>query len=199
MPDAPVTSYEPGLFGKLPAHGDFVQRGWDDATVRGLDNWLSEGLASVRSALDDDGFDHLMTKAPLWRSYLPAGWVSTGALLVVLAPSVDQVGRYFFIAAGLSGAAAPLWDVACRQSDFLSGVDKAVYESLATGSDADTLFAETSKTAGLSTDDVPLPIRLTVPTFALFWLEGASGASRTLRFDTPDVDSVRQLLLAEVV
>ena len=43
----------PILFGKLPAHGDFVARGIDAAGRAELDDWLSASLADARAALGE--------------------------------------------------------------------------------------------------------------------------------------------------
>ena len=50
MPDAlPLT----GLFGKVPAHGDFVRRGLPTSFVGPWDSWLQEGMATARDRLGD--------------------------------------------------------------------------------------------------------------------------------------------------
>jgi type VI secretion system protein ImpM len=85
------------LFGKLPAHGDFVARGFDAGGQAAVDAWLSASLADARAALD--GFEAAYDVAPAWRYAAP----ETGG---ALAASVDAVGRRFPILLLVEGAAA---------------------------------------------------------------------------------------------
>lgn len=79
------------LFGKLPAHGDFISRGLSPEMKEQLDLWLSADLARARSRFAD--FDERYRLAPPW-SFIDrdgAGAWSGGALCL----SVDAVGRRF--------------------------------------------------------------------------------------------------------
>ena len=80
---------EPGLVGKLPAHGDFVRRGPASTTAR-LDAWLAEEVDALGAELDDVG--PLLASMPSWRFVIADGdqWL-TGAL----GPSEDKVGRCY--------------------------------------------------------------------------------------------------------
>lgn len=90
------------LFGKIPAHGDFISRGIAHVTHTLLDDWLSAEVARARSRFAD--FDERYIQAPPW--YFVdrdgAGAWSGGALCL----SVDKVGRRFpiLVAAPASGA-----------------------------------------------------------------------------------------------
>ena len=92
------------LFGKIPAHGDFISRGLDPATHELLDDWLSVEVARSRAKFDD--FDARYVEAPPWYfvDVDSAGAWSGGALCL----SVDKVGRRFpiLVAAPASGADA---------------------------------------------------------------------------------------------
>lgn len=78
-----------GLFGKLPAHGDFVARG-DPALVAWFEDWLTRGLAGLSA--DHGSLDALLAKAPVWRFAVRyAGGAVAGALI----PSRDSVRRLF--------------------------------------------------------------------------------------------------------
>ena len=85
---------EPGLYGKVPAIGDFVQRRLPARFVDPWDQWLRESLSLSQTQLGGGWLEHYLT-SPLWRFVLspqvagPTGWVG------VLMPSVDRVGRYF--------------------------------------------------------------------------------------------------------
>lgn len=74
------------LFGKLPAHGDFIARGLTAGDRTIFDDWLSASLADAREALGDR-FDECFDAAPPWR------YRGTGA--GALAASQDAAGRRF--------------------------------------------------------------------------------------------------------
>ena len=92
----------PWLFGKIPAHGDFISRGLDHATHELLDDWLSAEVARGRERFAD--FDSRYVQAPPWYfvDVDSAGAWSGGALCL----SIDKVGRRFpiLVAAPASGA-----------------------------------------------------------------------------------------------
>lgn len=91
MPDAlPLT----GLFGKVPAHGDFVRRGLPTSFVGPWDSWLQEGMATARERLGAR-WAEAWDGAPPWRFALPAGACGPDAVAGVLLPSEDMVGRRF--------------------------------------------------------------------------------------------------------
>lgn len=115
------------LFGKLPAHGDFIARGLSDAATEQLDDFLS---ASLGNAAMVDGFDDLYAAAPAWRFVTAIGGV---AVCGVVAPSIDRVGRQFPIVVGVAaGEDADLRIDACEAQ---------LYQAFAEGLDADALYA----------------------------------------------------------
>lgn len=79
------------LFGKIPAHGDFIARGISQAAQKMLDDWLSGELAAARARFSD--FDARYVHAAPWHfvDCDPTGAWSGGALCL----SVDKVGRRF--------------------------------------------------------------------------------------------------------
>lgn len=115
------------LFGKLPAHGDFIARGLSDADVEWLDDFLS---ASLRHAAMMDGFDDLYASAPAWRFVTTIGGQ---AVCGVVAPSIDRVGRQFPILVGVAAG---------EDSDVrIDACETQLYQAFAEGLDADALFA----------------------------------------------------------
>jgi type VI secretion system protein ImpM len=83
-----------GLFGKLPARGDFVQLGLPGSFVRPWDAWLQQAMAGSQERLGDAWLPAFL-EAPVWRFVLPGGMCGAGAVLGLLMPSVDRVGRYY--------------------------------------------------------------------------------------------------------
>lgn len=90
MPPDPVIAPQlvyPALFGKFPAHGDFVVRSIGAGLTDRLDLWLSNWLALGREAAAQD-FETVYAGAAPWL------WAGPRATAVLM-PSIDSVGRKF--------------------------------------------------------------------------------------------------------
>ena len=109
------------LFGKLPAHGDFVARGLSAAERDRLDAWLSREMVAARERLGE-AFEDRYDRAPPWRFTLPD---RSG----VLVASVDGVGRRF-----------PLWlAVEGGDAEAAEQAEDLVYRAFGEGWTADRL------------------------------------------------------------
>ncbi|WP_420139326.1 type VI secretion system-associated protein TagF [Sphingomonas sp.] len=75
------------LFGKLPAHGDFVRRG-DPDLVQALDGWLTAEVDRFAVGAGYD-LDARLSELPTWCFRLP------GDISGALAASRDKVGRIY--------------------------------------------------------------------------------------------------------
>lgn len=144
------------LFGKLPAHGDFVSRGLPPPDRETLDRWLTGELAAARGELGQ-AFEARYDVAPPWRFAVEdgSGWIA-GAI----APSIDAVGRRFplVVAASAEAAGAGGTAIACED---------AVYAAFGGGWDADRLHAALED---LDPDQIlPAPL-------AGWWLADEGGA-----------------------
>jgi type VI secretion system protein ImpM len=84
----------PGLYGKLPAVGDFVLRRLPAPFVKSWDGWIQEALTASREQLANQWLDVYLT-SPIWRFILSSGNCGEKASIGILMPSVDKVGRYF--------------------------------------------------------------------------------------------------------
>lgn len=98
-----------GLYGKLPARGDFVRVQLPRSFTDGWDDWLQSVLAGSR-ALMAEAWLPAFLEAPVWRFSLPRGMCGERAVLGLMLPSVDRAGRYFPLtfAALYDAAAAPM-------------------------------------------------------------------------------------------
>jgi type VI secretion system protein ImpM len=127
------------LFGKLPAHGDFVRRGLDDAGEAAWDDWAAAALDARRAALADD-FDDAHAYAPPWRFVLAPGALSgpgwsAGALMA----SIDAADRRFIVALGVRGLDR---GAALAHGAAIAGrAEDAGRRALADGLDADGVHA----------------------------------------------------------
>ena len=121
-----------GFYGKLPSHGDFLRRRVSDAFVDVWDAWLRECIAASRAALGSRWLDVYLT-SPAWRFACAAGACGPSPVIGVVAPSVDQVGRYFplTLVAELP-ADINLVTAASGSERFLDSAERLVIETLAT-------------------------------------------------------------------
>lgn len=83
-----------GIYGKLPAHGDFVQRNLPGGFITPWDDWLQRAVHGAREVVGEPWLDYYLT-SPIWRFAFSAGVVDAHVWAGILVPSVDSVGRYF--------------------------------------------------------------------------------------------------------
>jgi type VI secretion system ImpM family protein len=93
----------PGFFGKLPTFGDFVGRGWSGTLRDRLDSLIQEAITALAQL--SPGREPLLQWPDLVISTRP-GVLGDRALLLVLIPSLDRVGRAFPLCAGVQWATA---------------------------------------------------------------------------------------------
>lgn len=84
----------PGVFGKLPARGDFLVHGLSASFTEPWHGWLARGMLAARGALGER-LEAVWQVAPAWRFALAPGLAGPEAVVGVLVPSVDAVGRAF--------------------------------------------------------------------------------------------------------
>lgn len=121
-----------GVYGKLPSHGDFLKRRVSDAFVDVWDAWLRECITASRAALGGRWLDLYLT-SPAWRFACAAGACGPASVIGVVAPSVDQVGRYFplTVVAELP-ATASIITAAAASERFLDRAERLIIDTLAT-------------------------------------------------------------------
>lgn len=182
-----------GLFGKLPAHGDFVWRGWSDRWVSPLDQWLTEGLSALRSTVGDDVYAQTMSQAPLWHVWLIG---SAGECLHgVITPTVDSAGRMFMLVAGIAGPAADVWAVASQHPGFAAQAEAAAYDALAGGLDADALAARLAAAVPVVDGVGRFLASLSCPAASAFWVPNpAAGPPVALPAERLDAGTIDHLV-----
>ena len=122
-----------GLFGKIPAHGDFVRRHLPRSFVGPWDDWLSAGIAAAQDALGDD-WAAAWDTAPAWRFRLAPGVCGPDAAVGAMLPSADMVGRRFAITL----AALPAHDA---PEEWFAALEDAALAARDGALDADALAA----------------------------------------------------------
>ncbi|HEX5636709.1 MAG TPA: type VI secretion system-associated protein TagF [Gammaproteobacteria bacterium] len=83
-----------GLFGKLPAHGDFIHRNLPSDVMNTWDEWLQHYIASSREQMGEAWLNIYLT-SPVWRFVFSPGVLDNNSWAGMMIPSVDRVGRYF--------------------------------------------------------------------------------------------------------
>lgn len=143
LPDGAVNGG--AIFGKLPAHGDFIARGLAPDARDSLDDWLAASLADAREALGE-GFDDAFDTAPPWRFAHAEG---DGWIAGAIAPSVDSVGRRYPIVAqrGIAGIG--------EAADAAAHCEAAIYDAFEQGWDADALHVAVQQSPVAWDDEWP--------------------------------------------
>lgn len=88
------TDARAGLYGKLPARGDFVRENLPRDFTDAWDEWFQRGIAASRERFAESWVEAWL-EAPVWRFLLPPGLCGRAGVLGVWMPSVDKAGRYF--------------------------------------------------------------------------------------------------------
>lgn len=128
-----------GLYGKLPARGDFVRAGMPTHFVAPWDSWLQAALSSSQAQLGAS-WRAAWLEAPVWRFALAPGLCGPHAVLGLWLPSVDRVGRYF----PLTLAAFPLAAAGAGPDDadaWLAAAEEAGRAALARDAAPDEIAA----------------------------------------------------------
>ncbi len=128
MPPLPPDA-SAGLFGKLPARGDFVRENLPRDFTDAWDAWWARGLAETQRQRPRDEWQASWLEAPVWRFVLPPGLCGRNGVLGLWLPSVDRAGRYWplTIAAVASIDWAPQ---AGWMTSFLAACEEAALDAL---------------------------------------------------------------------
>lgn len=167
-----------GLFGKLPARGDFVRENLPRDFTDCWDGWWQRGLADTQAQWRDE-WNAAWLEAPVWRFMLPPGLCGKSGILGLWLPSVDKVGRYSPLTIA---AAAPCdWLPHVGQmTSFLAAVEEAGRDALEYDlTPADLL--ERIQAAFVAAEGPALELDF-VPGRVAWWTEG--GPRVVARFET---------------
>ena len=119
-----------GVFGKLPAHGDFIHRNLSSKVINNLDSWLQAFVGSTQERLGASWLDIYLT-SPIWRFCFSSGVVDDHVWAGILLPSVDRVGRYFplMMVRKLGVSIAPTQFI-CSQDAWYNNLESAALQAL---------------------------------------------------------------------
>jgi len=89
-----ISDLQIGLYGKLPAYGDFIFRNLNSSFITPWDEWLQHFISGSQEQMGDDWLNIYLT-SPIWRFVLSPGVIDSNMWAGLMMPSVDRVGRYF--------------------------------------------------------------------------------------------------------
>jgi type VI secretion system protein ImpM len=193
MPGPEVTGARcAGLYGKLPARGDFLSRRLDNAFVQDWDGWLQRVTAASRERLGAQWLEHFLA-APVWRFVLPAGMFAKSAWVGLMVPSVDRVGRYFplTLAAPLGEESIDAAATLAKAEPWLNSLEDLALQALAPDLDVERFDAELMQAA--LPEDLPVPLAVADDTVPLGAPEAAFIVWSTPADASPET-SAEQLL-----
>lgn len=122
--------FSAGVFGKLPAHGDFIYRDLPTRFINVLDTWLQGFVGGSQEQLGEQWLDIYLT-SPIWRFAFSEGVVDENAWAGLFLPSVDRVGRYFpfSVAMPLAPGSIPT-EFISLQSEWYDAIEAAALRAL---------------------------------------------------------------------
>lgn len=128
-----------GFYGKIPAHGDFIDRQLPLDFIRHWDDWLQQGIATSRERLGDAWLNLYLT-SPIWRFMLSPGALDKRGWAGIVTPSVDSVGRYFPLTIATDLPSQTGLAVFCQQNDsWFKKLESVALGALQEGLDADKI------------------------------------------------------------
>jgi type VI secretion system protein ImpM len=157
-----------GLFGKLPARGDFVREALPRDFTDSWDAWWQRGLAATQQRWQEEWVDAWL-EAPVWRFILPPGLCGKGGVLGLWLPSVDKAGRYSPLT--IAAVAAADWvPLAGAMTSFLSEAEAAGRDALEHDL-APAELLQRIQPALVTNDEAPAAFDF-VPGRTAWWTEG---------------------------
>lgn len=187
----PNVAWLVGFDGKLPSRGDFVSHGLPRSFLTPWRAWLEEALGESQRALGDAWLPAWLV-APIWHFAFAGGVAGPDAVLGLMLPSVDRVGRYFplTVAAVFSGRSTAPDGAAC--ADWLRDAEAAALDALMNDGEPDAL--------GAALESIALPPGTTgSPAIASWWTAGNANMSegRMTVAGLPPAQSFASLIAGE--
>lgn len=149
-----------GLYGKLPAYGDFIFRNLNPAFINPWDEWLQHFIAASQESIGETWLDVYLT-SPIWRFSLSPGVIDNNVWCGIIMPSVDRVGRYFpiSIVKSFDNTTNPV-KFMLAHSDWYTAIEDTCLKALDGSIDADQLVEMANQVSIQTTDDYSPTINL---------------------------------------
>jgi type VI secretion system protein ImpM len=168
MPAALPFEAHAGLFGKLPARGDFVRMDLPRDFTDAWDDWWQRSLLATQNRPPDE-WQAAWLEAPVWRFVLPPGLCGRNGVLGLWLPSVDKAGRYSPLT--IAAVAAIDWaPYVGAMTSFLQAAELAALDALECDLAPDALLQRLQE--NFFTDEAPTAVPDFVPSRVTLWTDG---------------------------
>ena len=157
-----------GLFGKLPARGDFVRENLPRDFTDAWDAWWQRSLAGTQQRPREE-WRAAWLEAPVWRFVLPPGLCGKYGVVGLWLPSVDKAGRYSPLTIAAVGSADWAPHVGMMTS-FLAASEQAGRDALEYDLSPTELLQRVLEV--FIADDGPVSAPDLVSAQATWWTEG---------------------------
>jgi len=174
-----------GLYGKMPARGDFISRRLDTEFVHDWDAWLQRIIAESRERLGSTWLESFLA-APVWRFAVPAGMFSSSAWVGLMLPSVDRVGRYFplTLAASMGSGNIDVPSTLAKALPWLDSLEEVALQALLPDLDVELFDSKLMQNALpegvpvlLPINDDTIPLEVSAPTFVVWRVPPGAGGT----------------------
>lgn len=166
---------ETGVFGKLPAHGDFIYRNLPSHFINAWDAWLQGFIANSQQELGEHWLDTYLT-SPIWRFAFSDGIIDDSHWVGILLPSVDRVGRYFPFSVAARVQTPTNAFALIEQEQWLNEIEELALSALHGQLRLDDLV------------DALAALKLSAPRATPRHLSCAQGIGSVLCLDTPELE-----------
>jgi len=176
-----------GLYGKIPARGDFVCVGLPRSFIDPWHAWIERMLVASRTELGEE-WRPAWLEAAVWRFALPGGLCGPDPAAGLWLPSVDRVGRYFPLTFAVVARSRDLIGLIRDAGGFFHIAEEAGRAALEDDLPPEALAARLAETADTPLRDPGIdPVPLAAAD-SIWWTEGGPrvpSRALTLR-DLPD-------------
>ena len=172
-----------GLFGKVPHQADFVSRHLPEGFIEYWHVWLQSGVSVSREQLGEDWLELYLT-SPVWHFAIGAGVCADQAVVGVLIPSVDEIGRYFPPTVAHAGSHRP-WPALLSGEAWYRQAEQVALSAL----DEETGYIRLIE----ALEALPTPEFEALPRYRT--LPGGNGASKAWVIENKDAAPSRDMAL----
>lgn len=134
--------YKLGVYGKIPAHGDFIHQNLPQHFLDSWDHWMQQSILASQDSLENAWLEYFLI-SPVWRFVLPVNAIDDQVWAGITLPSVDKVGRYYplTLVAPVSASVGVCEFITYAKSWFES-LESTAITVLENGLDIDDLMVE---------------------------------------------------------
>ncbi len=129
-----------GLFGKAPQQSDFINHHLPEDVTEHWHRWLQSSLSISREQLGEQWLNTYLI-SPIWHFAIMPKVIGEQAVLGVMIPSVDQVGRYFPLTIAHTGP-HQIWSAYLNGQSWFDQIEKVALYALADNTSYSQLLGE---------------------------------------------------------